>query len=312
MLGLDVSVAVPLPETPSILLRTDRTRAVLLRFECPRWASAAGRDRFGLWASFEVGGVRQRMRYIPPGRFLMGSPKDEPGRWFAEGPRHLETISHGFWLADTPCTQVLWKAVMGKNPSRFQSPDRPVEQVSWGDCKSFFETLEERVLGLEARFPSEAEWECACRAGTDTATWVGPMEILGQRNAPVLNDIAWYGGNSGEGFELESGYDSSGWKEKQYPHKVAGTRPVARREPNPWGLYDMLGNVYEWCEDLWRDNYDAKPKGSLRVYRGGSWFSYARRVRAAYRDHGDPSYRWRSLGFRLARGQSALEPRAEP
>ena len=304
------TTVIPLPESSSLVLRTDRSHAVLRRVARPQWASSMGRDRFGLWASFEVDGIVQRMRYIPPGRFFMGSPEDEPGRWGDEGPRHLETISEGFWLAETPCTQALWETVTGENPSEYPSADRPVEQVSWEDCRKFFETLEERVPGLAARFPSEAEWEYACRAGTETATYAGPIEILGAHNAPILDDIAWYGGNSGKDFDLAKGYDSSGWDEKQYEHTMAGTRPVAQRDPNTWGLYDMLGNVYEWCEDLWRPNYDAKPQGPPRVHRGGSWNADARSGRAACRFHGVPGFRWYSLGFRLARGQSA--PGVEP
>jgi formylglycine-generating enzyme required for sulfatase activity len=261
-----------------------------------------------------VDGVEQRLRWIKPGTFLMGSPEHEAGR-FANEARHRVTLTEGYWLADTPCTQSLWQAVMEDNPSRFRSPDRPVEQVSWDDCQSFFSELEKRLPGFGGRFPTEAEWEYACRAGTVTATWVGEQTILGANNAPRLDDIAWYGGNSGKGFELEEGHDSSGWPEKQYSHTLAGTRPVARRAANPWGLFDMLGNVWEWCEDR-NGEYEegpvtdptGSPEGARRVYRGGSWHSDARYVRAAYRHLGTPSYRWYALGFRLARGQSALEP----
>ena len=266
-----------------------------------------GEDEYGHFMVFSVGGVEQRMRWIEPGKFMMGSPEDEPGRTGQEGPRHEEVIEQGFWLGETPCTQALWKAVMGENPSYFQSADRPVEQVSWEGCRRFFEKLEERVPGIGARFPTEAEWEYACRAGAEMATYAGPMEILGTNNAPILDEIAWYGGNSGGGFELENGVDSSGWPEKQHEHDKAGTRPVAMKTPNPWGLYDTLGNVWEWCEDRWRPRYDADPEGSNRVVRGGSWNDYARSVRAAYRDQDDPAYRYRNLGFRLARGQSALK-----
>lgn len=300
-----------LPAAASLLLLTDRTAATLHRVTRPPWACAMGRDRFGLWAAFEVDGVEQRLRWIAPGRYFMGSPEDEPGRWDDEGPRHLETVPQGFWLADTPCTQALWQAVMGKNPSRFQTPDRPVEQVSWDDCREFLGALNGRVEGLEARLPGEVEWEYACRAGTETATYAGPMEIVGERDAPVLDAIAWYGGNSGEDFDLEDGEDSSDWPEKQIEHTRAGTRRVARKLPNPWGLYDMLGNVYEWCDGLWSPHYGAQRGGTRRVIRGGSWRSLARYVRAAVRDHLDPSDRWYALGFRLARGQGALQPAAE-
>ncbi|MCB9759501.1 MAG: formylglycine-generating enzyme family protein [Alphaproteobacteria bacterium] len=270
--------------------------------------TAVGQDEFGLWEAVDIAGVPHRFRWIPPGVFLMGSPDDEPGRWTDEGPQHTVLITRGFWLGETPVTQAQWQAVMGDNPSRFKSPERPVETVSWQDAQSFCEQLS----SLYARLPSEAEWEYACRAGTSSAMWRGRLEILGQRNAPGLDEIAWYGGNSGVGFELEQGADSSGWPEKQYDHKIAGTREVATRAPNPWGLYDMLGNVHEWCLDAnsqlegsYSEPMRTDPvvtSGSLRVFRGGSWFNVARRVRAAFRYAYHPSVRDDYLGFRLARG----------
>jgi formylglycine-generating enzyme required for sulfatase activity len=280
----------------------------------PDWASTWGQDRFGIYVAFQIGAASQRMRWIPPGRFWMGSPEDEAGRWEDEGPRHEVTLESGFWLFDTPCTQALWQAVMGENPSRFISPTRPVEQVSFDDVQRFLERVNERVPGLDLELPSEAQWEYACRAGTDTATYAGDMRIIGERNAPVLDAIAWYGGNSGVDFDLADGLDSSDWKEKQYNHTKAGTRKVGLKTPNPWGLHDMLGNVWEWCADAWHDSYAGAPTdGSARVaggaadrvLRGGSWNVNARYVRAASRDHYDPAYRGDSVGFRCARVQSA-------
>jgi formylglycine-generating enzyme required for sulfatase activity len=133
-----------------------------------------------------------------------------------------------------------------------------------------------------------------------------------------LNDIAWYGGNSGVGFELESGEDSSHWLEKQFDHKMSGTRPVKLKMPNAWGLYDMLGNVWEWCEDHWRDSYAGAPSdgrawldtdasAEFRVFRGGSWFDFARNMRSAYRARRGPKYRYADLGFRCARGLREFE-----
>ncbi len=297
-----------------LLVLTDRTRATLGRIERPGWARAIGRDRHGLWATLAVGAARQRMRWIPPGRFRMGSPEDEPGRYDWEQPPHLVDIKAGFWLGETPCTQAFWLAVMGgKNPSRFQTPDRPVEQVSWEDCQEFLGKLgQDGEAGEIWRLPSEEEWELACRAGTETATYAGPIEIRGERNAPVLSPIAWYGGNSGVD-DLENGWDSTDWKEKEIEHTRAATHPVGQKRANPWGLFDMLGNVWEWCHDA--DEADMRPdsEGPLRVIRGGSWFTYARHVRAAFRDWHPPGVRNDDLGFRLARGQeSALKQGAEP
>jgi formylglycine-generating enzyme required for sulfatase activity len=237
------------------------------------WASARGEDEHGAFACFEVGGVEQRMRWIAPGRFMMGSPESEEGRDDDEGPQHEVTLTKGYWLADTPCTQAMWQAVMGSNPSRFQGPRRPVDQVSWDDMHRFLEQLNNQVAGLGAGLPSEAQWEHACRAGTKTATYA------------ELDEVAWYDKNSnGE------------------------THDVERKRPNAWGLHDMLGNVYEWCKDGLYDYTDQPetdpigPRGPRRVFRGGSWYSSARRVRAAYRGWFAPGFRDGLIGFRLVRG----------
>jgi len=274
----------------------------------PAWASAWGEDRFGPWAELQVGTASQRMRWIRPGTYLRGSPEDEAGRWDDEGPQHEVTLTRGFWLGDTPVTQALWEAVMGGNPSRFVDPQRPVERVSWNEARACCEALAARLPSLAPRLPTEAEWEYACRAGTSTATWVGDLELVGTNNAPQLDAIAWYGGNSGVDYDLDEAENSSGWRQKQHPHSRAGTRRVATRQASPWGLYDMLGNVLEWCEDGW-ESYAAAPSvdpyvttGQPRVFRGGSWNDLARGVRAASRAHYDPGNRYGPLGFRLAGG----------
>ncbi|MEM9456959.1 MAG: formylglycine-generating enzyme family protein [Myxococcota bacterium] len=312
---------IPLPEGQSIVLSTDRAQRVSLQCEPkPAWAHAIGRDRYGLWATLRVRGVEQRMRWIAPGRFMMGSPESEPGRWEDEGPQHEVTLTQGFWLADTPCTQDLWQAVMDENPSRFRSPRRPVEQVSWDDVQRFLVRLNQGGEDERAArwcLPTEAQWEYACRAGTTAATHAGPIEILGDNNAPVLHDIAWYGGNSGVDYDLDEFEDSAEWPEMQYPHTRAGTRDVGLKQPNQWGLYDMLGNVEGWCADVPRD-YEAAAvqnpgqyDGPSRVRRGGSWFSDARLVRVACRRRLPPGHRRGHLGFRLARGQD-LRQASEP
>jgi formylglycine-generating enzyme required for sulfatase activity len=280
------------------------------RFVSP-WPNDWGTDEYGHWATFIIPNqqgnkVTQRMRWVSSGIFLMGSPEDEPGRYADEGPQHLVTLTQGFWMFDTACTQVLWEAVMGKNPSRFQSPTRPVEQVSWDDVQHFLTQINARVPGLNLTLPTEAQWEYACRAGTETEIYTGDLAILGERNAPALDPIAWYGGNSGVDFELKNGYHSSDWEEKQYPHRRAGTHPVKLKQPNPWGLYDMLGNVWEWCQDgqrTYQRQDETDPVGPLqaganRVIRGGSWYGYAQFVRAAYRYWYDPGLSYDYLGFR--------------
>ena len=271
----------------------------------PAWASGWGEDRFGPFVEFSVGEAIQKFRWVPKGQFTMGSPDDEPGRDTDEGPQHLVDISNGFWLFDTPCSQELYKAVMGNNPSKFDHDQRPVEKVSWEDCQAFMRSVAELVPGLQLTLPTEAEWEYACRAGTQTATYAGPIEIRGVNDAPVLHEIAWYGGNSGVEFDLDKGVGASDWQETQFSFPKCGTRKVATREANTWGLYDMLGNVWEWCRDGQRE-YRAEletdpigPEASAgRVIRGGSWDFGARSVRAAYRFSLRPVDRDYNIGFR--------------
>ena len=249
------------------------------------------------------------MRWIRPGRFLMGSPEDEPGRKgetyqdgrYNEGPRHEVRLSRGYWLFDTPVTQALWVAVMGGNPSNFVDPKRPVEQVNWHDAVEFLARINARVPELNLVLPTEAQWEYACRAGTDTATYAGPMEILGENNAPIPDALAWHGGNCDVGFELVN----------RPPAPSGGTRPVALKRPNAWGLYDMLGNVWEWCaNDLRKYDGDAidDPVGSLdsavRALRGGCWRMHRRHMRAANR-YANGRFYWRyDIGFLCARVRS--------
>ncbi len=272
------------------------------------WANGKEEDNFGEFARLAVDGATQTMRWIRPGTFLMGSPEDEPGRAEHEGPQQQVTLSAGFWLFDSPCTQALWEAVMGHNPSRFKSPDRPVERVSWSDCQSFIARINRRFPGLGLMLPTEAQWEYACRAGTGAATYIGPSLILGANNAPLLDPIAWYGGNSGVAFDLENGTDSSNWPDKQYPHAKAGTHMARQKMSNAWGLHDMLGNVWEWCADGERtynttpvvDPFGRAEVGAERVLRGGSWIDDAGYCRSASRMACDPSIRDHSIGFRCA------------
>lgn len=279
---------------------TAQSRHPMKDGRAPIWAVAWGEDKYGAFAALAVGPpashMEQRMRWIPPGRFLMGSPETERARFHVEGPQHEVVLTRGFWLGETPVTQALWVAVMGENPSGFRGerPDdleRPVEQVSWDDCQAFLGRLNAQVAGLAARLPTEVEWERACRAGTQGATWVGELSREGE--APELDAIAWYRGNSS-----------------------GKTHPVGCKVPNPYGLHDMLGNVYEWCQDAAKGlgepyPYQREPavdpvppgQGLYRVRRGGSWRSSARSVRAAYRRAYARDDRYVALGLRLAGGQ---------
>jgi formylglycine-generating enzyme required for sulfatase activity len=227
-------------------------------------------------------GVTLELVWIPKGAFLMGSPEEEQDRYGDEGPQHEVTLRRGFWLGKYPVTQAQWEAVMGNNPSRFKGDGRlPVECVSWEDCQEFITKLNGKVEGA-FRLPSEAEWEYACRAGTQTRFYWGD-----DPNETMIKDYAWYDGNSG-----------------------GRTDRVGEILPNAWGLHDMSGNVWEWCEDDWHGNYEGAPddgrarvdipRGSRRVNRGGGWRSIPGGCRSAFRYRDTPEFRDFSLGFRLA------------
>ncbi|MBK8253134.1 MAG: formylglycine-generating enzyme family protein [Polyangiaceae bacterium] len=315
--ALREGLVLPLPSSTyeTCTLHTDLSTLTLTAWKRESWAKAAGRDQYGLWAEAGVKGVKVKFRWIPPGKSVLGSPEGEEGRFDDEGPVTSVTWTRGWWMMETPVTQALWQAVMGNNRSRFRSPNRPVEKVSWDDCKEFTEQLNDLVPGLNVRLPTEVEWETACRAGISTATWKGDLKILGANNAPLLDDIAWYGGNCGVAFDLKDGHPTteSWWKEKQHEFSHGSTREVKLKQPNPWGLYDMLGNVWEWCldESDWPlkthpggnvKNPAPNSAGAIRVLRGGSWYNLARYVRAAYRLALVPAYEYDYVGFRLVRG----------
>ena len=271
----------------------------------PPWAVAWGDDRFGLWAELAVKTVVQRMRWIEPGWFWMGSVDAEralmrdkawEGMAKDESPRHRVKLTHGFWLADTACTQALWLAVVGgQNPSRFKDdPELPVEQVSFGDVRGFLQRLEGAYSeGRGADLPTEAEWEYACRAGTHTAFAFGATVTPQQVN---YNGDYPYGGAA------------KGLNRKR-------TVPVKALPANRWGLHQMHGNVWEWCDDELRDYADTAvvdgvvldPAGQRRsgpeaprAVRGGSWIARAGAARSAYRGHGQRGGRYHYLGFRFA------------
>ena len=255
-----------------------------------RWASGWGQDRYGLWQSFIVYGVTQVLRWIPPGTFTMGSPEKETDFRWADETQHDVTLSQGYWLADTACTQALWRAVLGETPSRFEGDTRPVEHVSWEDVvEHFLPALNQLVPGLEAELPSEAQWEFACRAGTQTPFSFGDS---------LNTDQANYDGNHPYGKGKKGEYREQTVEVKALP-------------ANDWGLYQMHGNVWEWCAD-WLGDYPREvvtdppgpTKGRMRVLRGGGWGNGGRDCRSASRHGVEPDGRFGSIGFRLARGPS--------
>ncbi len=218
-------------------------------------------------------GVAMELVWIPEGEFMMGS---EDGR-SNERPVHRVRITQGFWMGRHEVTQAQWQAVMGTNPSSFQGMDHPVENVSWNDSQEFMGRLSE-IVGYEFRLPTEAEWEYACRAGTETAYYFG--------DAPDrLDRFAWYRDNSGN-----------------------STQPVGEKRANIWGLHDMHGNVWEWCLDWYDEEFYARSPvedpvnttpGSFRVVRGGSWDDGDWNCRSTHRVWSAPTYFDRSLGFRV-------------
>ena len=220
---------------------------------------------------------------IPPGEFLMGSTSEYARD--DERPLTRVKINKGFYLGKYEVTQVEWQAVMGDNPSMVSRCGRcPVEQVSWEDVQVFIGKLNSKTGEARYRLPTEAEWEYAARAGTDTDTYAGEMTAP-KGNDPVVNEIAWYVKNSS-----------------------GRAHPVGQKTPNGFGLYDMLGNVWEWVGD-WYGDYPggtvpdpAGPgSGSARVDRGGGWIHFARYCRTTHRNRAPPGLRNGSLGFRLLR-----------
>ncbi|MHB0959633.1 MAG: formylglycine-generating enzyme family protein [Pirellulaceae bacterium] len=230
----------------------------------------------------ETNSMGMKLTLIPAGEFLMGSPSTEVG--LARGaPQHRVRITKSFYLGICEVTQAQYEQLMGVNPSSFQGPQRPIETVSWENAVEFCGKLsalpEEKAAGRTYRLPTEAEWEYACRAGSTTRYSYGDDELL-------LGNYAWFEGNSS-----------------------STTHPVGEKQPNAWGLHDMHGNVFEWCEDWWELDYylnspvddPAGPAtGSARVLRGGCWSMPASLCRSADRDRFRPSIRFDGAGFRVA------------
>ncbi|AFZ02386.1 formylglycine-generating enzyme family protein [Calothrix sp. PCC 6303] len=233
-------------------------------------------------------GVTLEMVQIPRGTFMMGSPKTEAGRYDNESPQHQVTVP-AFLMGKYLVTQSQYQIIMETNPARFKGKNRPVEKVSWDDAVKFCEKLSQRT-GKTYRLPSEAEWEYACRAGTATPFYFGET---------ITTDLVNYDGNSSYASV------STGVCRRE-------TTEVGKLPPNAFGLYDMYGNVWEWCQDTWHSNYNNAPSdGSAwidnnhhqsQVLRGGSWDNYAVNCRSAFRSYYYPIYNFDMVGFRLVCG----------
>ena len=225
---------------------------------------------------FSIGNVRFEMVRVEGGIFTMGATAEQGSDADSdEKPTHQVTLS-SYSIGKTEVTQALWEAVMGSNPSYFKGSNLPVEQVSWEDCKTFIRKLN-ALTGKNFRLPTEAEWEFAARGGNNSRGYK-------YSGSNTLSNVAWYDDNSS-----------------------SKTHPVATKAPNELGIYDMSGNVYEWCND-WYDDYTSASQtnptgpnsGSFRVFRGGSWNGNARYCRVSNRLINAPTRRYNSLGLRLA------------
>ena len=220
-------------------------------------------------------GISIDMVRVEAGTFTMGATPEMEDPWDDEKPAHQVTLTNDYYIGKYEVTQALWKAVMGKKPSKFKGDNLPVEQVSWNDCQEFISKLN-RITGKTFRLPTEAEWEYAARGGKKSRG----NQYSGSNN---LSDVAWYLDNSGE-----------------------KTHAVGTKQPNELGIYDMSGNVYEWCQD-WKGSYSSSSQvnptgansGSTRVFRGGSRSSFARGCRSSCRDIYTPAYIYDYIGLRL-------------
>ena len=225
-----------------------------------------------------VGNVSYRMIKVSGGTFTMGGTSEMEDPFDDEKPTHKVTLS-SYYIGETEVTQALWKAVMGSNPSHFKGDNLPVEKVSWNDCQTFISKLN-ALTGKRFRLPTEAEWEFAARGGNQSRH----TQFSGSSR---IDDVAWYDGNSG-----------------------SKTHPVKTKQPNELGIYDMMGNVWEWCQD-WKGSYSSYAQtnptgagsGSSRVLRGGCWSNSPSFCRSSSRYGGTPGYPFNILGLRLVLSQ---------
>ena len=226
------------------------------------------------------GGVKLEMVLISAGEFLMGSPDSDRAAPNDRRPQHRVRITKAFYIGKYEVTQEQWEAVMGNNPSSFKGPKNPVDTVSWDDCQQFLKKLNDKAPGGRWSLPTEAQWEYACRAGSNTLYCFGD-------GATGLGEYAWHDKNAN-----------------------GTTHAVGEKKPNAWGLYDMHGNVWEWCADWFDPGYYKEspvddPPGpasdSFHVIRDGGWNDVAKDCQSATRNFNRPQYRGNNLGLRVCR-----------
>ncbi len=247
------------------------------------WDVLAEREKLVGMTQFKVTAIPEtgiEMVFVKGGTFQMGCTSEQSDCDDDEKPAHTVTVDD-FYIGKYEVTQKQWKEIMGNNPSHFKGDDLPVEKVSWKKVQKFISKLNEKT-GLHYRLPTEAEWEYAARGGVETIHESSNAQYAGSNN---IDAVAWYWNNSG--------------------HE---THPVGTKQPNKLGIYDMSGNVWEWCSDWYDENYygnspqnnpQGPSSGTYRVYRGGSWRHYARYCRVAARSNVIPAHRDDYLGFRL-------------
>ncbi|MCC5897356.1 MAG: formylglycine-generating enzyme family protein [Phormidium sp. BM_Day4_Bin.17] len=270
------------------------------------------RRRGRYWREPLGNGADLEMVLVPGGEFWMGSPEDELDRYDDEGPRHRVRVPT-FLMGKYPVTQAQWRAVaalpqveqaLKPDPSRFKGANRPVEQVSWDDAVEFCRRLSQHS-GRNYRLPSEAEWEYACRAGTSTPFHFGET---------ITTDLANYRGTDNKERDWSGSYGPG--PKGEYREQ---TTEVGSFLANGFGLYDMHGNVWEWCADDWHDNYEGAPNDASawvnenrtetqKVLRGGSWYNNPRICRSAIRNSNSPDFADNSFGFRVACAASRTLP----
>ena len=259
---------------------TTSLTATMKKQETPAIAGGSATATSAGNLSFTVKGVTFTMVKVEAGTFTMGATEEQGSDAFdREEPAHQVTLTKDYYIGQTEVTQALWQAVMGSNPSNFKGDNLPVEKVSWEDCQTFITKLNS-LTDSKFRLPTEAEWEYAARGGNKSRGY----KYSGSNS---LNDVAWYTSTTND----------------------SGTKPVATKAPNELGIYDMSGNVWEWCYD-WYGSYSSGAQtdptgatsGSYRVDRGGCFRSYARGCRVSCRGGSTPAGRSDNRGLRLCLG----------
>jgi formylglycine-generating enzyme required for sulfatase activity len=272
----DSTAEVPTNNSSTDTLRNSSDSSVTINIKSGKTA--------GERMTLKISNVEYAFRWCPAGSFMMGSPESEEERWENE-TQHRVTLSNGFWMQETEITQEQWESITGNNPSKFKGSPLPVERVSWIDCQGYVSKLNNVVSsGYKFSLPTEAQWEYACRAGTSTPFNFG--SVLNGNKANCAGNYPYGTGTKGKYWEM--------------------TTTVGSYSANGWGVYDMHGNVWEWCRD-WYGDYPSGNvtdptgvnNGSHRVSRGGSWCSNARSCRSTYRNYYMPTFRDSNLGCRL-------------